>query len=734
MTQGTFSNTSTGAEQRPLLVCLLPARNAEKDLPRYLASVSTFCDAIVALDDGSTDGTYEILETHPLVKVLLRNPVRHDYRDWDDAANRNRLLSAAQSLQPQWLISLDADERFDEVDAASLRTFLQTDALPGFAYGFRHVPMRNDEDHFLPQYQWVYRLFSAGEGQHFPPQKLHFIPIPTVIPRYRWIKTTLRIQHFGGLTAEHRLTRFHKYLEADPLRTYQADYSHLLEAPAKEDVRRWQPRPGNMPVLLDGASGDLPGDMEEIGDAAPPSLSAIIISRNDELTIADTVASVVNQEVDEPFEVIVVTSGSDRTAEIVRNTFPAVTVVELSKPSLPGEARNAGLAVARGHYITFPGSHIELLPGSLAARLQAHRRGYAMVTGVVLNGTPTPAGWASYFLDHHAGLPGHGPAEFDGPPGNCSYARLPLLEVGAFPEEVRTAEDTAVNRALARRGYVAYRSPDVQYIHRSPCTSVPRLIRHHFQRGRGSGRLLLAEYRETGHLLNETVIRTRLIEAIPTRLQRIEQGVARASRDIMAEYERHRNLVALGAVATWAGMWYEILRPTRGKLSVLLGRPVVNLLMISGKGEASAVALVQIDHVSGMATMRSLSSQLVVPHNGRTGPIKELLPDPQRRDTSDELLNARHAVGEALNLDNLECIVAPEMELPGLPTSVSVESDRSPGPREYLDGIWSSLVTLRAIRQFKVRSTLSVWDTVTVLNRIRTHAVTRSTSSTTDFG
>lgn len=728
MMQGPFLNTSPGAEERPLLVCLLPARNAEQDLPRYLASVSTFCDAIVALDDGSTDGTYEVLQAHPLVKVLLRNPVRHDYRDWDDAANRNRLLSAAQSLRPQWLISLDADERIDEVDAASLRTFLQTDALPGFAYGFRHVPMRDDHDHFLPRYQWVYRLFSAGEGQRFPPQKLHFIPIPTVIPRYRWMKTTLRIQHFGGLTPEHRLTRFHKYLEADPRREYQADYSHLLEAPAKEDVRRWQPRPESMPVLLDGASGDLPGDMEETGDAAAPSLSAIIISRNDESTIADTVASVINQEVDEPFEVIVVTSGSDRTAEIVRNTFPAVTVVELSRPSLPGEARNAGLAVARGNYVTFPGSHVELVPGSLAARLQAHRRGYAMVTGVVLNGTPTPAGWASYFLDHHEGLPGHGPAEFDGPPGNCSYARLPLLEVGAFPEGVRTGEDTAVNRALARRGYVAYRDPHVQYIHRSRCTSVPRLIRHHFQRGRGSGRLLLAEYRETGHLLNETLIRTRLIEAIPTRLRRIKRGVALASRDIIAEYERHRNLVTLGAVATWAGMWYEILRPTRGKLSVLLGKPVVNLLMISGRGEATGLALIQIDHVSGRATMRSLSPQLMVPHNGRTRPITELLPEPQRPDTSDDLLNARHAIGEALNLGELECIVAPGLELPHLLTSVSVESDRSRAPGEYLDGIWSSLVTLRAIRRLMVRSTLSVWDTVSVLNRIRPLAEIRSTS------
>ena len=93
--------------------------------------------------------------------------------------------------------------------------------------------------------------------------------------------------------------------------------------------------------------------------------------------------------------------------------------------------------------------------------------------------------------------------------------------------------------------------------------------------------MLLAEYREKGHLLNESVIRTRLLEAVPTRLERIQRGVTHANKNIIAEYERCRKLVALGAIATWAGTWYEILRPTTGKVSVLLGRPVVNLLMIA---------------------------------------------------------------------------------------------------------------------------------------------------------
>src|SRR6267143_773156 len=122
-----------------------------------------------------------------------------------------------------------------------------------------------------------------------------------------------------------------------------------------------------------------------------PMLSAIVISRDDEDLIEQCVRSVVEQECAEPFEVIVVISGRDRSADIVRDKFPAVTVVELSRPALPGEARNGGLRLARGTYVSFPGSHVVLPPGSLAARIGAHEMGFDMVTGTAVNGTETRA-------------------------------------------------------------------------------------------------------------------------------------------------------------------------------------------------------------------------------------------------------------------------------------------------------------------------------------------------------
>lgn len=659
----------------PRVICLLPARNAAADLPRFLDSATHYCDAIIALDDGSTDETADILMASPLVARLIRNPVRADYRDWDDAANRNRLLTEAADFAPDWIISIDADERIDTSDALALREFLATDALPGCAYGFQHVPIRGDPEHFIPRFQWVYRLFSYAPGQRFPRRRLHFVPIPTAIPRRRWITTTLRIQHFGGMTAARRQARFRKYEEADPVRRYQSNYDHLLYDPSPGELRRWEARPLGLPVLTAAASlapGEAAGAAESDpsdqsrGDRGPnaPALSAIVIARDNEDRIARTVASVAGQEVPEPYETIVVVSGTDRTAAIVRERFPDVTLVELPRPALPGEARNAGLRVARGEFVSFPGSHVELPPGSLAARLRAHRRGYAMVTGVTRNGTLTAAGWASYFLDHHEGLPGHRPSLISGPPAHCSYARIPLLEAGGFPEGVRTAEDTVVNRELVRRGYVAFRDPQIELFHASPCRTPWWLIRHHFQRGRGWGRLLLEDHRHRGRLLNRDILSSWLVQHLPRRLRRIGRNVRRAEPGLVPQFYRVRPLIVAGALASWLGCWFEILRPAAGKGVILVGRPNRTLLIVATRrAHPPSAVIMRADLVLPEVRWAPIAPDLSVLHpDGSQAPASTMLHQLARNDSANPERAAEFmdSVGCSLDIGIDDYIIGPE--------------------------------------------------------------------------
>jgi glycosyltransferase involved in cell wall biosynthesis len=535
------------------VVSLLPARNAAPDLPGHLESVARFADAVVALDDGSTDDTRAILEAHPLVHTVLTNPRREGYAGWDDSANRNRLLAAALDLSPSWVMSLDADELVAPDDALALRAFLLHGADPDDAYLFPVVRMIGDLDHHGGPPLWVGRLFAPRPGHVFPSERLHFVPLPTAIPRERWRRTTFRIQHRGALTPERRRARLAKYREADPDHEWQSSYAHLLDVP--DHIRRWHPRGALLPALAH----------QPMPDPAPlgpdePAISVVVIARNDEARILRAVTAAVHQELDEPFEVVVVTSGTDRTATVVRQAFPEVTVVALDRPALPGEARNAGRRVARGRWITFPGSHVELAPGSLAARLAAHRRGWPLVTETMRNGTTTRAGWASYFLDNAGLLPGRPSFAFESPPPRCSYHRTLLDEVGGFPEDLRAGEDSVVNEELFARGYGAWREATCVTVHHSPCATAAVLAVHHAQRGRGRGRML-ADARSRGELGTRQLLRS-TVRWLPGRLRWIHREVERWGGDLRAEYRRSRPLVILGAAAAWVGCWYELARLT----------------------------------------------------------------------------------------------------------------------------------------------------------------------------
>jgi glycosyltransferase involved in cell wall biosynthesis len=539
------------------VVCLLPARNAAHYLPAWFESVGRFADVVVALDDGSTDETRAFLEAHPLVSRLLVNPRRESYAGWDDSANRNRLLAAASDLCPRWIMQLDADERMSGDDADALRRFLEDEADPSCAYLFRVFRMVDDLEHYDNERLWVGRLFAYEAGQCFPTERLHFVALPTSIPSSRWRRTTFRIQHLAGLTDERRRQRFEKYREVDAEHVFQRTYTHLLKPPG--EVRQWYPR---SPYLGALAHQPKPDAIEPVHE---PLLSLVVVAQDDEAVIERSLAAILDQKCPDPFEVIVVTSGTDATADIVRSGFPDVRLVELDHPALPGEGRNVGLRIARGRYVSFPGSHVTVAPGSLTARVQAHRLGYAMVTGTMLNGTPTWAGWASYFLGNTTVLPGRPSQPLATPPVRCSYLRDALVEIGGFPEDMRAGEDTVVNNELFRRGYSAYRAREIVLVHHSPCRRPARLLAHHFERGRALGYLMFAEAVRAGRYPNRGIARF-VLTSVPTSLRTIWQRVRKWGPELRRRLWMASPLVVAGALSAWAGACYELARRAPGNI------------------------------------------------------------------------------------------------------------------------------------------------------------------------
>jgi Glycosyl transferase family 2 len=447
-----------------LVVCLLPARNAADDLPGWFESVSRFADAVVALDDGSTDRTGDLLERHPLIRTLLRNPERSDHRDWDDSRNRNRLLTAAASLAPDWIISIDADERVPPEDGVALRRFIDERAVTGVAYGFPRYRMIGDAEHFDLLDSIVYRLFAFRPGQVFPPNRLHFMPAPTSIPRSRWLLSDIRIQHLVGLTDERRHARRQKYAEADPDGRWEDDADYALRPPGES--KRWIPRRAGQPVVLEapfaqrhtGGSLDLDG----------PVVSVALIVAEDEM--AEMVAwfqAIERHDCSHPFEVLVLTLEAE-VADDVARLLPRTTVVWLARQGSPGASRNVALGLARGDYLVCFDRPGKLAPGALDALVREHDAGKAVVTGAVENGTPSLAGWASYL---------------DGPV-HASFACEPMTRIGGFDERAGRAAEAEARKRLLAEGQRTGHNPLVVFAHRTELRSADAYLSDRFAAGR----------------------------------------------------------------------------------------------------------------------------------------------------------------------------------------------------------------------------------------------------------
>lgn len=179
-----------------------------------------------------------------------------------------------------------------------------------------------------------------------------------------------------------------------------------------------------------------------------------------------------------------------------------------------------------------------------------------MVTGSIVNGNTSPAGWASYFLDHSSALPGRPSGELRGAPAHCSYVREFLEEIGGFPDDVRAGEDTVANQRLWRRGHRAFRESAIRLTHRSPCSTTWALIHHHFLRGRALGRLFRDE--ATAGRAGRLGLHRYLLRYPRFRLSSTDFRVSEWGDDLRPKYRRVRRLVIVGIGAAWLGTYFEL--------------------------------------------------------------------------------------------------------------------------------------------------------------------------------
>ena len=120
------------------------------------------------------------------------------------------------------------------------------------------------------------------------------------------------------------------------------------------------------------------------------ALSFIVVNRNGEAILPACLDSVFSQEIEEPFEVIVVDDAStDGSLELVRRYFPRARLVVLGKNRGPAAAKNAGAAVARGKVLAFLDNDVVLEKGwarSMLSALESDPLAGAAASHILLEG------------------------------------------------------------------------------------------------------------------------------------------------------------------------------------------------------------------------------------------------------------------------------------------------------------------------------------------------------------
>ena len=156
---------------RPHVVCLTPVRNEARFLPNFLAAAETWADAIIVLDQRSTDGSREIVSAHPKV-VLVDNP-NPEYNQ----GTRQRLLwqrAREEFPGPRVVFGLDADEALT-ADATSSREWEAVlDAPPGTPILMQWLNLLPDGTAWIPIAPKRFALVDDGSA---PDTSLH--------PRYK---------------------------------------------------------------------------------------------------------------------------------------------------------------------------------------------------------------------------------------------------------------------------------------------------------------------------------------------------------------------------------------------------------------------------------------------------------------------------------------------------------------------------------------------------------------------
>ena len=201
---------------------------------------------------------------------------------------------------------------------------------------------------------------------------------------------------------------------------------------------------------------------------ASPTLTVIIPCYNSERTIRQCLNSIISQQTDVEFDMIVVDSSSDQTARIVELEFPSVRLIKLNERAFAGVARNVGIRATRAPYCLMIDSDCVAESDLIERAMARHREDiYAAVGGSLANGTPRSiSGTIGYLIEFKEFMPS-APMRLvqSVPTANVTYRRETLERYGCFDEVMWLAEDILLHWKMFQAGERILFDPSIKVQH-----------------------------------------------------------------------------------------------------------------------------------------------------------------------------------------------------------------------------------------------------------------------------
>lgn len=215
---------------------LMAFYNEMRYLPGWFENVRGRVDAVVLLDDGSTDGGGDYASAQAEATVLLRNDPRAK-TGWDEPGNRRKLITAGQELGADWFLTIDADERVEDAFWDDLDALLRWAGESGTdAFKFRLREMWDSTTAYRADGIWGRKtklafFRNAGAAHDYDDSAWHGEWVPMHYMREgRCREVPYDLFHLKMIHEADRIARRDRYKALDPGNKYQPiGYDYLTD-------------------------------------------------------------------------------------------------------------------------------------------------------------------------------------------------------------------------------------------------------------------------------------------------------------------------------------------------------------------------------------------------------------------------------------------------------------------------------------------------------------------------